>query len=439
MKKVVKFGGSSLASARQFEKVGNIIRADKSRRFVVPSAPGKRNDKDEKVTDLLYQCYDAAEAGKSYKNILEKIKERYMDIISGLSLNMSLDDEFDTIEKNFLEKAGRDYAASRGEYLNSLIMAKYLEFEFIDAAEVIFFDEDGNFETELTDQVLSERLSRAETAVIPGFYGSKKDGTIKTFSRGGSDVTGSIVAKAIHADMYENWTDVSGVLVADPRIIKDPEVIETITYRELRELAYMGASVLHEDAIFPVRKEGIPINIRNTNKPEDKGTLIVESTCRQPRYTITGVAGKKGFCSINIEKAMMNAEVGFGRKVLEVFEKYGISFEHMPSGIDTMTVFVHQSEFEEYEQSVIAGIHRAVEPDFVEMESDLALVAVVGRGMKATRGTAGRIFSALAHSRVNVKMIDQGSSELNIIIGVRNSDFEEAIKAIYDIFITTEV
>jgi aspartate kinase len=318
-------------------------------------------------------------------------------------------------------------------------MAEYLGFEFIDAAEVIFFDEEGNFEADLTDQVLSERLSKAETAVIPGFYGSKHDGTIKTFSRGGSDVTGSVVAKAIHADMYENWTDVSGVLVADPRIIKDPEVIETITYRELRELAYMGASVLHEDAIFPVRKEGIPINIRNTNKPEDKGTLIVESTCRQPRYTITGIAGKKGFCSINIEKAMMNAEVGFGRKVLEVFEKYGISFEHMPSGIDTMTVFVHQSEFEEYEQSVIAGIHRAVEPDFVEMESDLALVAVVGRGMKATRGTAGRIFSALAHSRVNVKMIDQGSSELNIIIGVRNSDFEEAIKAIYDIFITTEV
>ncbi|MBE5987785.1 aspartate kinase [Lacrimispora xylanisolvens] len=439
MKKVVKFGGSSLASAMQFEKVGNIIRADKSRKYVVPSAPGKRNDKDEKVTDLLYQCYDAAEAGKSYKSILEKIKERYMEIISGLSLNMSLDEEFNVIEKNFLEKAGRDYAASRGEYLNSLIMAEYLGFEFIDAAEVIFFDEDGNFEADLTDQVLSERLNKAETAVIPGFYGSKHDGTIKTFSRGGSDVTGSVVAKAIHADMYENWTDVSGVLVADPRIIKDPEVIETITYRELRELAYMGASVLHEDAIFPVRKEGIPINIRNTNKPEDKGTLIVESTCRQPRYTITGIAGKKGFCSINIEKAMMNAEVGFGRKVLEVFEKYGISFEHMPSGIDTMTVFVHQSEFVEFEQSVIAGIHRAVEPDFVEMESDLALVAVVGRGMKATRGTAGRIFSALAHSRVNVKMIDQGSSELNIIIGVRNSDFEEAIKAIYDIFITTEV
>jgi len=439
MKKVVKFGGSSLASAKQFKKVGEIIRGDKSRRFVVPSAPGKRHDKDEKVTDLLYQCYDGAADGKSYKKILEKIKERYMEIIDGLDINLNLDHEFVTIEENFLKKAGRDYAASRGEYLNGMVMAEYLGYDFIDAAEVIFFDADGNFNAELTNKELSERLEHVERAVIPGFYGAKEDGIIKTFSRGGSDITGSIVAKAIHADMYENWTDVSGFLVADPRIIKNPEVIETITYRELRELAYMGASVLHEDAIFPVRKEGIPINIRNTNKPEDKGTLIVESTCRKPHYTITGIAGKKGFCSINIEKAMMNAEVGFGRKVLEVFEKYGISFEHIPSGIDTMTVFVHQSEFEDYEQSVIAGIHRAVEPDFLEMESDLALVAVVGRGMKATRGTAGRIFSALAHSRVNVKMIDQGSSELNIIIGVKNADFEEAIKAIYDIFITTEV
>lgn len=438
MKKVVKFGGSSLASARQFKKVGDIIRSDKTRRYVVPSAPGKRNDKDEKVTDLLYQCYQAATEGKSYKKILEKIKERYDEIINGLGLNLNLDFEFTKIEENFLKNAGKDYAASRGEYLNGIIMAEYLGFEFVDAAEVIFFDADGNFEAELTDKELGERLEHVEKAVIPGFYGAKHDGTIKTFSRGGSDVTGSIVAKAIHADMYENWTDVSGFLVADPRIIKDPEVIETITYRELRELAYMGASVLHEDSIFPVRKEGIPINIRNTNKPEDQGTLIVESTCRKPSYTITGIAGKKGFCSINIEKAMMNAEVGFGRKVLEVFEKFGVSFEHIPSGIDTMTVFVHQSEFEEFEQSVIAGIHRAVEPDFLELESDLALIAVVGRGMKATRGTAGRIFSALAHSRVNVKMIDQGSSELNIIIGVKNSDFEEAIKAIYDMFIMTE-
>ncbi len=439
MKKVVKFGGSSLASARQFKKVGDIIRADKSRRYVVPSAPGKRNDKDEKVTDLLYQCYDAASEERSYKKILEKIKTRYEEIIEGLGLDLNLDFEFDRIEENFLKKAGRDYAASRGEYLNGLIMAAYLGYEFVDAAEVVFFDDQGNFDAEATDRELGERLEHIERAVIPGFYGAKHDGSIKTFSRGGSDVTGSIVAKAIHADMYENWTDVSGFLVADPRIVKNPQVIETITYKELRELAYMGASVLHEDAIFPVRKEGIPINIRNTNRPEDKGTLIVESTCRKPRYTITGIAGKKGFCSINIEKAMMNAEVGFGRKVLEVFERYGISFEHMPSGIDTMTVLVHQSEFEEFEQSVVAGIHRAVEPDCVEMEADLALIAVVGRGMKASRGTAGRIFSALAHARVNVKMIDQGSSELNIIIGVKDADFETAIKAIYDIFVTTEI
>lgn len=439
MKKVVKFGGSSLASAKQFKKVGDIIRSDKSRRYVIPSAPGKRNDKDEKVTDLLYQCYDAASAGGAYKKILEKIQKRYEEIIDGLELNLNLTHEFERIEENFVNKIGRDYAASRGEYLNGLVMAEYLGYEFVDAAEVVFFDENGGFDAEATNRELGERLEHIERAVIPGFYGATQDGTVKTFSRGGSDVTGSLVAKAIHADMYENWTDVSGFLVADPRIIKDPEVIETITYRELRELAYMGASVLHEDAIFPVRKEGIPINIRNTNKPEDKGTLIVESTCRKPRYTITGIAGKKGFCSINIEKAMMNAEVGFGRKVLEVFEKYGISFEHIPSGIDTMTVFVHQSEFEEYEQSVIAGIHRLVEPDFVELESDLALIAVVGRGMKATRGTAGRIFSALAHARINVKMIDQGSSELNIIIGVKNSDFEQAIKAIYDIFITAEL
>ena len=312
-------------------------------------------------------------------------------------------------------------------------------FPFVDAAEAIVFNDDGSFDAEETNRELSERLESLDRAVIPGFYGAKRDGSVKTFTRGGSDVTGAIVARAIHADMYENWTDVSGMLVTDPRIVKDPEVIETITYKELRELAYMGATVLHEDAIFPVRKEGIPINIRNTNRPEDKGTLIVESTCRKPRHTITGIAGKKGFCSINIEKAMMNSEVGFGRKVLSVFEQYGISFEHMPSGIDTMTIFVHQSEFEDYEQSVIAGIHRAVNPDVVELESDLALIAVVGRGMRSNRGTAGRIFSALAHARVNIKMIDQGSSEWNIIIGVKNDDFETAIRAIYDIFVTAEL
>lgn len=439
MKKVVKFGGSSLASARQFKKVKTIITSDKTRSFVVPSAPGKRDSKDTKVTDLLYQCYDAAVSGQSYKRILDQIKKRFDDIIDGLEININLDFEFDKIEQNFMNHAGRDYAASRGEYLNGIIMSHYLGFPFVDAADVVCFDENGQFLPEKTNEELYERLSTMKQAIIPGFYGSRPDGTINTFSRGGSDITGSLVARAIYADMYENWTDVSGFLVADPRIIENPVPIETITYRELRELAYMGASVLHEDAIFPVRKEGIPINIRNTNKPEDMGTLIVENTARKPRYTITGVAGKKGFCAVNIDKAMMNAEVGFGRKVLEVLENNNISFEHVPSGIDTMSILVHQDEFQEREQSVIAGIHRAVYPDSIDLESDLALVAVVGRGMKATRGTAGRIFSALAHAKINVKMIDQGSSELNIIIGVKDEDFEAAIRAIYDIFIQTEL
>lgn len=439
MKKVVKFGGSSLASADQFRKVGKIIKADASRRYVVPSAPGKRFSADTKVTDMLYACYDAAAAGQDFSEALERIEHRYDDIIRGLELDLSLQSEFKTIEKNFKAGAGREYAASRGEYLNGIIMAHYLGFTFIDSAEVIFFHEDGTLNAEKTNEMLKGRLAAEEYAVIPGFYGALDDGTVKTFSRGGSDITGSLVARAITADLYENWTDVSGVLVTDPGVVNNPEVIETITYRELRELSYMGASVLHEDAIFPVRKEGIPINIRNTNAPEDPGTLIVESTCRSPRFTITGIAGKKGFCSINIEKAMMNAEIGFGRKVLGVFEDNGISFEHMPSGIDTMTLIVHQSEFVEKEQQVIAGIHRAVNPDVVELESDLALIAVVGRGMKTNRGTAGRIFSALAHARVNVKMIDQGSSELNIIIGVKNRDFETAIRAIYDIFVAAQL
>lgn len=439
MKKVVKFGGSSLASAEQFKKVGKIIKSDADRRYVVPSAPGKRFSADTKVTDMLYQCYSQAEASQDFSETLNKIKERYNEIIKGLKLQLSLDEEFVIIENQFKAKAGSDYAASRGEYLNGIIMANYLGYEFIDAATVIFFNSNGEFDADTTQEILSAKLAGIERAVIPGFYGAMPDGKVKTFSRGGSDVTGSIVARAVSADLYENWTDVSGFLVADPRIIKDPAVITTITYKELRELAYMGASVLHEDAIFPVRKAGIPINIKNTNKPEDPGTMIVESTCKQSAYTITGIAGKKGFVSLSVEKDMMNSEIGFGRKVLESFEKHGISFEHMPSGIDTLTVFVHQPEFEGKEQQVLADIHRLTSPDCIEIESDLALIAVVGRGMKAAKGTAGRIFAALAHANINVKMIDQGSSELNIIIGVKNKDFEAAIKAIYDIFVLVQL
>ena len=439
MVKVVKFGGSSLASAAQFAKVGDIIRADESRKYVVPSAPGKRNSKDTKVTDMLYACYALAEEDKEFSDVFKKIKERYNSIINGLNLNLSLDEEFKKVEQNFKDKAGSDYAASRGEYLNGIIMAHYLGYEFIDAAEVIFFDEEGNLDAEKTNKVLSAKLATCDKAVVPGFYGQAFDGSVKTFSRGGSDITGSIVARACHATIYENWTDVSGCLVADPRIIDGAQPIKVITYRELRELSYMGASVLHEDAIFPVRQAGIPINIRNTNDPEAEGTMIVANTCQKSDFTITGIAGKKGFVAVSIDKDMMNSEIGFCRRALASFEDNGISIEHMPSGIDTMTVFVHQEEFEGKEQQVISAINNNCQPDTIDLEADLALIAVVGRGMKSTRGTAGRIFSALAHANVNVKMIDQGSSELNIIIGVSNADFETAIKAIYDIFVVTRI
>lgn len=436
---VVKFGGSSLASAEQFKKVGSIIKENPARKYVVPSAPGKRFSDDTKVTDMLYSCYSLAESGKNFKDELNAIKSRYNEIIKGLSLSLSLDDEFKKIEEQFRALAGKDYAASRGEYLNGIIMAKYLGYEFVDSAEVIFFDEDGNFLAEKTNDALAEKLKDLECAVIPGFYGSVEGKKVKTFSRGGSDITGSLVAKAAKANLYENWTDVSGFLVADPRIIRNPKVITMITYKELRELSYMGATVLHEDAIFPVRQAGIPINIRNTNDPKAPGTMIVANTCHTPEYTITGIAGVTGFVAINIEKDMMNSEIGFGRKALGVFEKYGVSFEHVPSGIDTMSIFVDQKDFEGKEQQILAELQKETGADSIDLDTNLALIAVVGRGMKSTRGTAGRIFAALAHANVNIKMIDQGSSELNIIIGVKNEDFKTAIKAIYDIFVTSQI
>ncbi len=438
--KVVKFGGSSLANAEQFKKVGKIILEDKSRRYVVVSAPGKRFSGDIKVTDLLYQMEALAKDKKDFSKILAEIKSRYQEIIDGLELvDFSLDGQFEEIEKRMKEDPDADYAASRGEHLNGRIMAAYLGYTFLDPVELIFFEEDGNLDDRRTMREMRKRLEKEEYAVIPGFYGCGHDGKVKTFSRGGSDITGSIVAGACHADVYENWTDVSGFMVADPRIIKNPARIETITYRELRELSYMGASVLHEEAIFPVRRQGIPINIKNTNRPEDEGTWIVESTAQKSGYVITGIAGRKDFCAVLIYKDRMNSEIGFGRKVLQAFEDNQISFEHMPSGIDTMTIVVHADEFIEKEQRVVSAIHRLAKPDSIEIESDLALIAVVGRGMKSTRGTAGRIFSALAHAHVNVRMIDQGSSELNIIIGVENKDFEAALQAIYDIFVLTQL
>ena len=391
------------------------------------------------MTGLLIRTYETVAAGNDPGELLSRIRGRYEDIIEGLGMNYSLDEDFEEIERVLREDPTLDYTASRGEYLNGKILAEYLGFPFVDPFETIFFNEEGLLNSYKTEKVLSLRLSGTDHAVIPGFYGQGKDGKVRTFSRGGSDITGSIVAGAAKADVYENWTDVSGFLVADPRIIRDPVAIHTITYRELRELSYMGASVLHEEAIFPVRSKGIPINIRNTNKPDDEGTWIVESTARKPKYTITGIAGKKGFCAVLISKSMMNSEIGFGRKVLEAFEENRISFEHMPSGIDTMTIVVHESEFVDKEQRVVSAIHRLSQPDSIEIESGLALIAVVGRGMRSVQGTAARIFSALAHARVNVRMIDQGSSELNIIIGVANEDFETAIRAVYAIFVDTQL
>ena len=436
--KVVKFGGSSLADAKQFKKVADIIKSDKNRRFVVASAPGKRFSEDIKITDMLYACYEKAAKGEDFSADFNAIEERYNSIISELNIDISLAKDYETIKNAFAHTAGRDYAASRGEYLNSKVLAAYLGYSFLDPAGYIYFNENGTFDMDRTLSLLTPKLKTLDNAVIPGFYGTMPNDTIKTFSRGGSDVTGSIVARAADAQIYENWTDVSGFLICDPRIVENPEPITTITYKELRELSYMGATVLHEDAIFPVRAAGIPINIRNTTHPEDKGTMIVSESSDISKYVITGIAGKKGFSVINIEKDMMNSELGFGRNVLRALEKNGINFEHMPSGIDTMSVIVNTASFKAKEKLVLDEINYRVHPDHMEVEDNLALIAVVGRGMRKTRGTAGRIFSALAHAKINVKMIDQGSSELNIIIGVSEEDFAAAVKAIYDIFVLTQ-
>ncbi len=434
--KVVKFGGSSLADAEHFRQVAQIVHADVSRHFVVASAPGKRFGGDAKVTDMLYHAYEMVRARENIDEYYEQIKDRYRGIIADLGLNFDIEGELEYVKNAMLHASGRDFAASRGEYLNSLILAKYLGFAFVDAENVIFFKENGQFDAERTQKAMSEELKKYEYAVIPGFYGSMPNGTIKTFSRGGSDVTGSIVASAVGADLYENWTDVSGFKMADPRIVPEPCTIETITYRELRELSYMGATVLHEDAIFPVRSAGIPINIRNTNDPDAPGTMIVATAnSYDRRRIITGVAGRRGFSVINVEKDMMNAEVGFTRRILDVLEDNEISFEHVPSGIDTLSLVVPSAALEGKQERVLASLSRWVKPDSVTVEDGIALIAVVGRGMAKSKGTAARVFGAMAAAGVNVRMIDQGSSELNIIVGVEEHDFEAAIAAIYREFV----
>lgn len=432
---VAKFGGSSLASAEQFKKVYNIVKSDESRRYVVPSAPGKRSSDDVKVTDMLYHCYGVAAEGEDFSEEFAQIKKRFTDIIDELGIDLDLTDEFKNIEAAFKNSAGSDYAASRGEYLSGKILAKYLGYDFVDASKCVRFNDDGSFNMDFTIERTSFHLSHHERAVIPGFYGKRPNDTVKTFSRGGSDITGSLVARGVNADLYENWTDVSGFLIADPRIVKNPKTIHTITYRELRELSYMGATVLHEDAVFPVHQAGIPINIRNTNDPSQPGTMIVKSVENEKNpSTITGIAGKKGFSIISIEKAMMNGELGFGRRVLEALEENEISFEHFPSGIDTMSVVVDSNYVDGKEQEIIDSIDEKVHADSIHVENGLALIAVVGRGMKSSTGTAAKVISAVANKDINIRMLDQGSSELNIIIGVDEQNFAKAVSAIYDAF-----
>ncbi|MFZ5975829.1 MAG: aspartate kinase [Bacillota bacterium] len=433
--KVAKFGGSSLSCAEQFRRVRDIVLGDPERVYVVPSAPGKRNGSDSKITDLLYLA--ESKAGRSgFESIFEQISQRYTDIVGELGLSLDINAHLALVRENLLTGAGPDYAASRGEYLNGIILADYLGYAFVDAAEVICFNEKGVFEPEKTQKAMAGRLQKSKPAVIPGFYGAMPDGSIKTFSRGGSDITGAIVSRAVQADIYENWTDVPGFLVADPRIVENPKVIEYITYKELRELSYMGATVLHEDAIFPVRQSGIPIHVRDTNAPAQKGTMIVKDLPKG--YTpgaITGIAGRKGFTVIAIEKALMNAEVGFGRRVLWVLERHGVSFEHMPTGIDTLSLVISDTELNGKLDAVLTDLWAECNPDSIEALSNMSVIATVGQGMIRRVGIAAELFTALARSAVNVRMIDQGSSELNIIVGVENDDFENAVRAIYCAFV----
>ncbi len=434
--KVAKFGGTSLADAGQICKVKAIIEADPERRYVVPSAPGKRTSDDKKITDLLYLCHATAKQQVSIDEVFDIIADRYLQIVTDLELQFDLKPHLQKIYNDIAAGASADYTASRGEYLNGLIMADLLGYDFIDAAEVIFFDENGRFDAMRTQTVISKRLAEHERAVIPGFYGSLPGGEVKTFSRGGSDISGAIVARGAAASIYENWTDVSGLLIADPRIVKDALTMEVVTYGELRELAYMGATVLHDEAIFPVRQAGIPVNIRNTNRPEDAGTMIVKDASPiTHRGMITGIAGKKDFTVIVVEKALMNQELGFARRLLSVLEVNGVSFEHMPSGIDTISVVIADSQLNGKVDKIVSEIQTECQPDSVNVYRGMALIATVGRGMAYTPGIAAKVLGALGQANVNIRMIDQGSSEINIIVGVSNEDFERTVTAIYQTFV----
>lgn len=433
--KVAKFGGTSMADAQAITRSADIVKADSARRYVVVSAPGKRFSQDIKVTDMLYECFHKLEIDGNFDSSFEKIRERFTAIARDLKLDTDMDECLDEVKKGMYKYGSTEYFASRGEYLSGRIMAAYLGFEFVDAAEVIVFTSGGEFDAAATRTALRKRLAGVKYAVIPGFYGADDGGLIHTFSRGGSDITGALIAEAVGAELYENWTDVNGFLTADPRIVEHPAGIKQLSYRELRELAYMGANVLHPESIFPVRAGGIPINIRNTFEPENKGTMIVpEIDETRKGNTITGIAGKKGYSIIYIEKSMMNSEIGFARKVLSVLEYYNIGFEHMPSGIDTLSIVVADSEIAGREGVVLDKIKKTVEPDHVEIKNGISLIATVGHGMSFKPGTAAKLCGALSAAGVNIRMIDQGSSEMNIIVAVATEDYERAVRAIYEAF-----
>ncbi len=431
--KVAKFGGSSVADAAQLRKVEAIVRKDPERRVVVVSAPGKRSAQDTKVTDLLYRFHECARTGNRPDDVFQAIAGRYRAIVRELEVAVDIERDLDVVREGVLSGATADYAASRGEYLNARIVAALLGWECVDAADIVRFDGDGHLLGKETDSAIEERLRAAGPVVVPGFYGAMPDGSIKTFSRGGSDITGALLARGVHASVYENWTDVSGVLMADPRIVANARSIPTLTYRELRELSYMGANVLHEEAVFPVIDIGIPVHVRNTNAPEDHGTLIVDQV-DGITSTVTGIAGRRGYTVIALEKDRMNSEVGFGRRLLSALERRGVSFEHMPTGIDTVSLVVDSSYLKGKLESVLDEIRAECRPDRLQVVENIALIATVGRGMLHTPGVAGRLFGALAAESVNVRMIDQGSSGINIIIGVEEKDFEAAIRAIYNAF-----
>jgi aspartate kinase len=432
---VAKFGGTSLANSDQFRKVKSIITADEKRKFIVPSAPGKRHGTDFKITDIFYLCTEHVKQGIPFDDVFRLIEERYIGLKHDLGINVDIEIHLKEVKEALASGKSTDYAASRGEYLNGILLADFLGYEFVDAAEVIKFNTHGRVDLAETEKKFKERVNGDKGYVIPGFYGVMPNGEIKTFSRGGSDMSGAIVARCVGASLYENWTDVSGFLMADPRIVENPKPIDKITYKELRELSYMGATVLHEDCIFPIKDVGIPINIKNTNKPEDEGTFIISDM--EPiahMGNITGIAGKKGFTVITIQKTLMNAEHGYCRKLLSILETNGISFESMPAGIDSVSLVIADSELGDKLEIVIREIENLCSPDSIEVLPNMALVATVGNGMSKTVGVSSKVFTGLAAEKINIRMINQGSSEINIIVGVENEDFENAVRGIYKAF-----